>query len=322
MEQHARRGRGREPCRPRFGRPCDEHLQRGRRGETARRAADEAHRHRAAAPRRGGLRAGQVGAQLRGRAPGPAMSPRPPRPAWSARSPTGSPSPRSSATRSACPSRTPRSSPPRRTSWACRSASSSARTSSPRTSYGSGCAPSASAAGSARWLAEPEHADRVTAELSTALRGALTVLRDSDVQAVVGEAITRRADAQEIAPGIGKMLEKVVADGGHQRVVDLVVRPRPRLAGRCTASSVMDAVAGRRARLDPAVRRPQGRRAGLQGAAALRHRDAGHAGPSGARRAGPLPDGLRRRPPVRHGHPRAGRAAEVARCWGAARCRT
>ncbi|MGI5426133.1 DUF445 domain-containing protein [Streptomyces sp. CA-179760] len=73
------------------------------------------------------------------------------------------------------------------------------------------------------WLAVPEHADRVTAELSTALRGALTVLRDSDIQAVVGEAITRRANAQEIGPGIGKMLEKVVADGGHKRVVDLVV---------------------------------------------------------------------------------------------------
>ncbi|MFJ5263581.1 DUF445 domain-containing protein [Streptomyces sp. NPDC088387] len=73
------------------------------------------------------------------------------------------------------------------------------------------------------WLSDPAHADRVTAELATALRGALTVLRDSDVQAVVGEAITRRADAQEIAPGIGKMLEKVVADGGHKRVVDLVV---------------------------------------------------------------------------------------------------
>ncbi|MFZ4236025.1 DUF445 domain-containing protein [Streptomyces murinus] len=73
------------------------------------------------------------------------------------------------------------------------------------------------------WLAEPEHADRVTAELATALRGALTVLRDSDVQAVVGEAITRRAGTREIAPGLGKMLEKVVADGGHKRAVDLVV---------------------------------------------------------------------------------------------------
>ncbi|KUN01545.1 hypothetical protein AQI95_31340 [Streptomyces yokosukanensis] len=73
------------------------------------------------------------------------------------------------------------------------------------------------------WLAEPEHADRVTAELATALRGALTVLRDSDVQAVVTEAVTRRANTQEIAPGLGKMLEGIVADGGHRRVVDLVV---------------------------------------------------------------------------------------------------
>ncbi|WP_405780465.1 DUF445 domain-containing protein [Streptomyces sp. NBC_00859] len=93
------------------------------------------------------------------------------------------------------------------------------------------------------WLAEPEHADRVTAELSTALRGALTVLRDSDVQAVVGEAITRRAEAAEVAPGIGKMLEKVVADGGHRRVVDLIcVRAHDWLT--LHSDSVMDAVQG------------------------------------------------------------------------------
>ncbi|WP_327297399.1 DUF445 domain-containing protein [Streptomyces sp. NBC_01197] len=93
------------------------------------------------------------------------------------------------------------------------------------------------------WLAEPEHADRVTAELSTALRGALTVLRDSDVQAVVGEAITRRAEAAEVAPGLGKMLEKVVADGGHRRVVDLVcVRAHDWLTVH--SDSVMDAVQG------------------------------------------------------------------------------
>ncbi|MFF4865475.1 DUF445 domain-containing protein [Streptomyces sp. NPDC001231] len=93
------------------------------------------------------------------------------------------------------------------------------------------------------WLAQPEHADRVTAELATALRGALTVLRDSDVQAVVGEAITRRANTQEIAPGIGKLLEKVVADGGHKRVVDLVVsRAHDWLV--LHSHSVMDAVQG------------------------------------------------------------------------------
>nr|WP_078643924.1 DUF445 domain-containing protein [Streptomyces varsoviensis] len=93
------------------------------------------------------------------------------------------------------------------------------------------------------WLADPDHADRVTAELATALRGALRVLRDSDVQAVVGEAITRRADAQEIAPGVGKMLEKVVADGGHRKLVDLVcVRAHDWLVEH--SASVMDAVTG------------------------------------------------------------------------------
>ncbi|MFC5722816.1 DUF445 domain-containing protein [Streptomyces gamaensis] len=93
------------------------------------------------------------------------------------------------------------------------------------------------------WLAHPANADRVTAELATALRGALTVLRDSDVQAVVSEAITRRADAQEIAPGLGAMLQKVVADGGHRRVVDLVcVRAHDWLVEH--GDSVMTAVTG------------------------------------------------------------------------------
>ncbi|MFI8106230.1 DUF445 domain-containing protein [Streptomyces sp. NPDC086023] len=93
------------------------------------------------------------------------------------------------------------------------------------------------------WLAEPKHADRVTAELATALRGALTVLRDSDVQAVVGEAITRRAESAEIAPAVGKTLERVVTDGGHRRVVDLVcVKAHDWLVTH--ADSVMDAVQG------------------------------------------------------------------------------
>ncbi|MEU0130575.1 DUF445 family protein [Streptomyces sp. NPDC006289] len=93
------------------------------------------------------------------------------------------------------------------------------------------------------WLAEPAHADRVTAELATALRGALTVLRDSDVQAVVGEAITRRADAAEVGPSMGKMLEKIVTDGGHRKVVDLVcVRAHDWLVMH--GDSVMDAVQG------------------------------------------------------------------------------
>ncbi|MEV6110435.1 DUF445 domain-containing protein [Streptomyces sp. NPDC051940] len=93
------------------------------------------------------------------------------------------------------------------------------------------------------WLSEPANADRVTTEVSTALRGALTVLRDSDVQAIVGEAINRRAATMEIGPGIGKLLEQVVADGGHRRVVDLVCE-RAEIWLVQNGDSVMEAVAG------------------------------------------------------------------------------
>jgi uncharacterized membrane-anchored protein YjiN (DUF445 family) len=72
------------------------------------------------------------------------------------------------------------------------------------------------------WLAVPEHADRVTEQAAAVLRGALTVLRDSDVRAVVTEAINRRAAAQEVAPVLGRTLDRVVAEGGHHRAVDLL----------------------------------------------------------------------------------------------------
>ena len=93
------------------------------------------------------------------------------------------------------------------------------------------------------WLADPANAGKVTEQAAAALRGVLTVLRDSDVQAVVSEAITRRADAAEVAPGLGKMLERIVADGGHRRMVDLVcVRAHDWLVMH--GDSVMDAVQG------------------------------------------------------------------------------
>ncbi|MFC8505385.1 DUF445 domain-containing protein [Streptomyces sp. NPDC057411] len=93
------------------------------------------------------------------------------------------------------------------------------------------------------WLADPAHADRVTSELAAALRGALTVLRDADVQAIVGEAITRRAESVEVAPGLGKTLERMVADGSHRKAVDLIcTRAHDWLVTH--GDSVMDAVQG------------------------------------------------------------------------------
>lgn len=72
------------------------------------------------------------------------------------------------------------------------------------------------------WLATPGSAERVTHEAAAALRGLLAVLRDEDVQAVVAEAITRRAAATSVAEPAGRLLGRIVADGGHKGVVDLV----------------------------------------------------------------------------------------------------
>ncbi|MFI8963781.1 DUF445 domain-containing protein [Streptomyces sp. NPDC053493] len=93
------------------------------------------------------------------------------------------------------------------------------------------------------WLADPAHADRVTSELAAALRGALTVLRDSDVQAIVSEAVTRRAEAAEVGPALGKTLGRLVSDGAHHRAVDLVcARAHDWLVTH--GDSVMEAVQG------------------------------------------------------------------------------
>ncbi|WP_083661467.1 DUF445 domain-containing protein [Actinophytocola xanthii] len=72
------------------------------------------------------------------------------------------------------------------------------------------------------WLAQPENAERVTAELSTVVRGAVAVLRDEDVQAVMEHAVVRRVVAVPWGPPLGKLLAGVFADGSHHKLVDLV----------------------------------------------------------------------------------------------------
>ncbi|WP_028661685.1 DUF445 domain-containing protein [Saccharomonospora saliphila] len=73
------------------------------------------------------------------------------------------------------------------------------------------------------WLARPDNAERVTAETATVVRGAVTVLRDEDVQAVMEQAVVRRVVEREWGPPLGTLLERVLTDGAHYRLVDLVV---------------------------------------------------------------------------------------------------
>lgn len=72
------------------------------------------------------------------------------------------------------------------------------------------------------WLTQRHNADRVTAELANAMRAAVTILRDEDVQAVLETAVVKRLVDRPWGPPLGKLLGQVLADGSHHKLVDLV----------------------------------------------------------------------------------------------------
>lgn len=74
-----------------------------------------------------------------------------------------------------------------------------------------------------RWLAAPGHAERVAAELAAVVRGALGVLRDDDVQAVLEQVLAQRLRNVQSGPVLGRLLGRVVADRAHIRLVELAV---------------------------------------------------------------------------------------------------
>ena len=87
-----------------------------------------------------------------------------------------------------------------------------------RDKLGPSRSPGAWASGSAR----SPHAERVTAELATAARGVVTVLRDEDVQEVIDQVLVRKLLERPVGPPLGAVLEGVLADRAHHRLVDLV----------------------------------------------------------------------------------------------------
>ncbi|MGH3518008.1 MAG: DUF445 domain-containing protein [Haloechinothrix sp.] len=72
------------------------------------------------------------------------------------------------------------------------------------------------------WLAKPVNAERVTAELATVIRGAVTVLRDEDVQEVLEQAVMRRVVDRQWSQPLGSVLGQVFDDGAHYKLVDLM----------------------------------------------------------------------------------------------------
>jgi uncharacterized membrane-anchored protein YjiN (DUF445 family) len=94
-----------------------------------------------------------------------------------------------------------------------------------------------------RWLAEPENAARVSAELAAWSRGALRILHDEKVRASVEFAVMRRLATMDVSQPLGRLLGQVVADGAHHGLVDVIV-DRTWLWLRDNRPTVLRVVAG------------------------------------------------------------------------------
>ncbi len=71
------------------------------------------------------------------------------------------------------------------------------------------------------WLAQPAHAERVSAEAATAATAVLNALSDDDVRDVIEDLAREHLIAPDWGPSIGSWLDRVVDSGAHTGAVDL-----------------------------------------------------------------------------------------------------
>lgn len=76
----------------------------------------------------------------------------------------------------------------------------------------------------AKWLMEPEAVRGVARQLARGVSAGANVLRDEDVDQVIGNAMLERIRQTPVAPLLGKLLALVTADGRHQALLDQVIR--------------------------------------------------------------------------------------------------
>ncbi|SDR10138.1 Uncharacterized membrane-anchored protein YjiN, DUF445 family [Actinopolyspora saharensis] len=72
------------------------------------------------------------------------------------------------------------------------------------------------------WLTDRDNAERATTELAAAARGAVQVLRDEEVRQVLEQVVLRKVVDQPWGPPLGRILGRVLEDGSHRGLVDLV----------------------------------------------------------------------------------------------------
>ena len=73
------------------------------------------------------------------------------------------------------------------------------------------------------WLERPENTERVAREGATAIRGALQVLNDEDVQELIESLARKHLLDPPWGPPLGRLAEHVLRDGHHLKLVDLLL---------------------------------------------------------------------------------------------------
>ena len=76
----------------------------------------------------------------------------------------------------------------------------------------------------AQWLARPENSRRLARHAAHGLSGAVGVLRDDDVQALVARGIVARLRRMQAAPLMARLFELLTAGGRHQALLDDALR--------------------------------------------------------------------------------------------------
>ena len=73
------------------------------------------------------------------------------------------------------------------------------------------------------WLVTGEHSQRLVDEGSRILSDALTHVKETDVAAIIEEALIPRMKEEELSPVVGQLFEEVLRDDAHRGLVDLVL---------------------------------------------------------------------------------------------------
>jgi uncharacterized membrane-anchored protein YjiN (DUF445 family) len=74
------------------------------------------------------------------------------------------------------------------------------------------------------WLATPEHAKRMAQELSNAISGMATVLRDDELRDSVATFADKRLRESDISPLLARLIDAVCDAGQHQAALSTVLR--------------------------------------------------------------------------------------------------